>query len=179
MLDSAGVPVTTVADLEIVGDDGDAVPGAPAHVAAILSGPVLLTRMFGGDPPPSRWQRISWCRTSEHVGITVELTVPGDALDLDWVERWVRDHVVGRIPGGLHDPGGGRVILGDLLDARVLSDGGEPLGHVVDVRLVLETVDDDVAEPDEDRQHSIRTSSRWRGRYAVATPSAAPWSSGC
>lgn len=103
VLDSAGRPVTTVADLEIVGDDGDAVPGAPAHVAAILSWPVLVTRVLGGDPPPSRWQRIAWSDVG-HVGVTVELTVPGEALDLDWVERWVRDHIIGRIPGGLHDP---------------------------------------------------------------------------
>jgi hypothetical protein len=103
VLDAEDRPVTTVADLEIVGDDGDAVPGAPAHVSAILSGPVLLTRIFGGEPPPSRWQHIPWSDVG-HVGTTVQLTVPGDALDVDWVERWVRDHIIGRIPGGSHDP---------------------------------------------------------------------------
>lgn len=45
------------------------------------------------------------------------------------------------------------MILGDLLDRRVLAADGEPLGYVVDVRLVLEMLDDDVDEPSEDREH--------------------------
>jgi len=103
VLDVDGEPVTTVDDLEIVGVDGDAAPGEPAHVAAVLTGPVLVTRLLGGDPPPSRWLRVPWSQVG-HVGITLDLTVRGDSLDLDWVERWVRDHVIGRIPGGAHDP---------------------------------------------------------------------------
>lgn len=105
VLDLDGAPVTTVDDLEIRGADGDVVPGQPAHVAAILTGPVLLTRVLGGTPPPSRWQRVAWSDVG-HLGVTIDLTVRGDTLDLDWVERWVRDHVIGRIPGGRHDPEG-------------------------------------------------------------------------
>lgn len=105
VLDLDGAPVTTVDDLEIRGADGDVVPGRPAHVAAILTGPVLLTRVLGGTPPPSRWQRVAWSDVG-HLGVTIDLTVRGDTLDLDWVERWVRDHVIGRIPGGRHDPEG-------------------------------------------------------------------------
>lgn len=42
------------------------------------------------------------------------------------------------------------MILGDLLDARVLDRDGTALGHVVDVRLALELRDDPGAEePDE------------------------------
>lgn len=103
VLDVDGAPLTTVDDLELRGDDGDVVAGAPAHVAAILTGPVLVTRVLGGRPPRSRWQRVPWSDVGR-LGVTVDLTVRGDTLDLDWVERWVRDHVVGRIPGGTHDP---------------------------------------------------------------------------
>jgi hypothetical protein len=46
------------------------------------------------------------------------------------------------------------VILGDLLDARVLSPDGEPLGHVVDVRLALELLEDDGEVPKEDRERT-------------------------
>jgi hypothetical protein len=45
------------------------------------------------------------------------------------------------------------VILGDLLDAAVLTADGEMVGHVVDVRLALEMLDDDVDEPSQDREH--------------------------
>jgi hypothetical protein len=108
VLDVDGAPVTTVDDLEIVGPDGgDVTPGSPAHVAAVLTGPVLVTRILGGDPPPSRWERIEW-RHVDRVGTTVELTIRGDNLDLDWAERWVRNHLIARIPGGSHDPEGDR-----------------------------------------------------------------------
>lgn len=104
IIDADGEPVTTVDDLEIVGPDGGhAAPGAPAHIAAVLTGPVLVTRILGGDPPPSRWQRIEWAHV-ESVGTTLELSVRSDDLDLNWAERWVREQVIRRIPGGSHDP---------------------------------------------------------------------------
>lgn len=104
VLDVDGAPITTVDDLEIVGPDGDEVtPGSPAHVAAVLTGPVLITRVLGGDPPPSRWERIDWADV-DRVGVTVDLSVEGETLDVDWAERWVRDRIIARIPGGLHDP---------------------------------------------------------------------------
>ena len=104
--DVDGTPVVVVDDLEVRGVDGDAHPtGAQdAVVTALLSGPVLGTRIFGGHPPPSRWHRIPWSDVTE-VAVVVRLGVRGDALDVSWTERWVRDHVVGRIPGGRHDPG--------------------------------------------------------------------------
>jgi hypothetical protein len=104
--DVDGTPVVVVDDLEVRGADGDAQPtGAQdAVVTSLLSGPVLGTRVFGGHPPPSRWHRVPWSDVTE-VGVVVRLGVRGDALDVSWTERWVRDHVVGRIPGGRHDPG--------------------------------------------------------------------------
>lgn len=118
VLDVDGEPVTTVDDLELVAspaaddaapdrspDDGprDAVPGEPAEVGAVLTGPVLVTRLLGGRPPASRWERVPWSDVG-HVGTALELTVRADSLDLHWTENWLRAHVVGRIPGGRHDP---------------------------------------------------------------------------
>ncbi|MET0716536.1 MAG: hypothetical protein ABWY57_16660 [Mycetocola sp.] len=34
----------------------------------------------------------------------VELRVHADDLDATWVERWFRDRVIARIPGGRHAP---------------------------------------------------------------------------
>ena len=114
VLDVDGEPVTTVDDLELVAADGadgtarddgprDAVPGEPAEVGALLTGPVLVTRLLGGRPPTSRWERVPWSDVG-HVGTAIELTVQADSLDLHWTEDWLREHVVGRIPGGRHDP---------------------------------------------------------------------------
>lgn len=110
VLDVDGEPVTTVDDLELVAADArdddaprDAAPGEPAEVGAILTGPVLVTRLLGGRPPASRWERVPW-RDVGHVGTALELTVRADSLDVHWPEGWLREHVVGRIPGGRHDP---------------------------------------------------------------------------
>jgi hypothetical protein len=104
VLDVDGEPVTTLDDLELVGPDGvDVVPGREVRVSAIVAWPVLVTRVLGGHPPRSRRAEIPWDDVG-HVGTAVELVVRADELDVGWAERWVRDHVVGRIPGGSHDP---------------------------------------------------------------------------
>ena len=107
VIDKNGIPITTVDDLEL--DDvpyQQVIPaGTPApKIRALLSGPVLGTRIFGGRPPASRLQRIEWSDIFD-VGITITLTVGGESLDLTWTERWVRDRIISRIPGGRHDPG--------------------------------------------------------------------------
>jgi sporulation protein YlmC with PRC-barrel domain len=107
VLDVDGVPVTTVDDLEVEPMDGSATdpPGQrTTRLTAILTGPVLATRVFGGRPPRSRWVRIPWALVTD-VGTALRLGSPGAALDATWTERWVRDHVIARIPGGRHDPG--------------------------------------------------------------------------
>ncbi|WP_421734160.1 hypothetical protein [Cellulomonas sp.] len=106
VLDVDGVPVCTVDDLELHGIDGADLPDGTQTVVvtSLLSGAVLATRIFGGRPPPSRWHRIRWAHVAD-VGTTVTLGVHGDELDVTWQERWVRDHVIRRIPGGSHDPG--------------------------------------------------------------------------
>jgi hypothetical protein len=106
VLDAGGVPITAVDDLELtdVPFDTDLKVGTPAPVIeSLLSGPVLGTRIFGGRPPASRWHRIAWSALTD-IGIALHLGVDGDELDVTWPERWVRDRVIGRIPGGLHDP---------------------------------------------------------------------------
>ena len=106
VLDVDGVPVCTVDDLEVHGVDGSDLPDGSqtAVVTSLLSGAVLATRVFGGRPPSSRWHRIRWTHVAD-VGTTVALGVRGDTLDVTWTERWVRDRVIGRLPGGRHDPG--------------------------------------------------------------------------
>ncbi|MDQ0692082.1 hypothetical protein [Arthrobacter sp. W4I7] len=106
VMDNDGVPVTTVDDLELSGPalDVELAPGTPAPVlTALLTGPVLGTRIFGGRPPSSRLIRIPWKDVAE-VGVVVRLGVGGGNLDATWVERWIRDKIIARIPGGRHDP---------------------------------------------------------------------------
>lgn len=106
ILDASGAPVAIVDDLELT----DVALGEPLtgrepapEISNLLSGTVLLTRIFGGRPPPSRWHRISW-KLVHSIEVTIDLTVEGDTLDVTWVERWLRDKVISKIPGGDHDP---------------------------------------------------------------------------
>lgn len=106
VLDTNGTPVTTVDDLEISGlKSGEPIAeGTPAPVlTALLTGPVLGTRIFGGRPPSSRLIRIPWSDVAD-VGVVIKLGVRGENLDVGWVERWIRDKIIARIPGGRHDP---------------------------------------------------------------------------
>jgi sporulation protein YlmC with PRC-barrel domain len=107
VLDSDGVPVTTVDDVELGVPEG--VPELPLGtvipeetpapvLTALLTGPVLGTRIFGGRPPSSRLIRIPWTDVAD-VGVVVRLGVSGQSLDAGWVERWIRDKIIARIPG--------------------------------------------------------------------------------
>ena len=99
VLDVDGMPVCTLDDLELDAVDGD----VPVVITALLTGPVLGTRVFGGRPPVSRWHRLAWSYVTE-IGSAVHLGVSGSRFDATWVERWTRNHIVGRIPGGNRDP---------------------------------------------------------------------------
>lgn len=106
ILDRDGKSVSTVADLELT-DVPYRTPLTGREetpvITNLLSGPVLATRIFGGRPPSSRWYRIPWSAISA-IGVAIELTVERDSLDVSWVERWIRDRIISRIPGGKHDP---------------------------------------------------------------------------
>jgi hypothetical protein len=106
VLDSDRIPVTTVDDIEISGPEPDTpIPAGspPPTITSLLTGPVLGTRIFGGRPPSSRLIRIPWKDVSD-VGVIIRLGIRAESLDAGWVERWIRDKVIGRIPGGRHDP---------------------------------------------------------------------------
>ena len=101
LLNSEGDPVGIVDDLELDGVSlGEHIPrGTPSPtVGAILSGHVLATRILGGQPPRSRLQVIPW-RFVERLGVTIGIA-DGAASDSQWLEHWLRDHIISRIPGG-------------------------------------------------------------------------------
>lgn len=100
------VPISTVDDLELLSVDeheGDPCGQQIFTVHALLSGAALATRVLGGRAPASRWHRILWAHVAD-VGTVVRLGVSGRDLDVTWTERWVREHIITRIPGGDHDP---------------------------------------------------------------------------
>jgi hypothetical protein len=105
VLDRDGVQTTTVDDIELtdVDDLAHLDPDRPPELSSVLTGPVLGTRIFGGRPPDSRFERIRWTDVHE-VGTVLRLGVAADSLDATWAERWVRDRIIARIPGGTHDP---------------------------------------------------------------------------
>jgi hypothetical protein len=105
VLDNADVPIGHVDDVEVEGlEPGDELdPGSPPIVANLVLNSGVLPRMFGGRPPKARLHRVPWSAVS-NVGTAIELGEPGSSFDVTWPERWVRDHVVGRIPGGRHAP---------------------------------------------------------------------------
>ena len=105
VLDIDGEPVTAVDDLELAGlQAGERLDERrPPTITALISGPILTTRLFGGRTPPSRLHRIAWSQVAE-VDTVLKLRVKGDTLEVTWFERWLSRNVVGRIPGGRHDP---------------------------------------------------------------------------
>jgi len=106
VLDDDDVPVTTADDLELATADGRDLPltgDDEVVVTAILTGPSLLTRVFGGRAPRSHDSAVPW-RDVAALTTVVNLAVTWESLDVTWPERWVRNRVVGRIPGGRHDP---------------------------------------------------------------------------
>jgi hypothetical protein len=108
VLDAHGVPIAVVDDLEL--SDvliGEEIPAdtPPPLITALLSGPVLGARIFGGRPPRSRTHDMPWIAIVD-IGVVIKLAITGESTDLTWTERWVRDRIIGRIPGGRHGAGG-------------------------------------------------------------------------
>ena len=105
MLDRDEVPVSTVDDVELAGVEyGQPVDHSVAPVvSALLVGAAVLPRIFGGTMPRSRWDRIPW-EDVTRLETVVQLGVRAEDLDATWLERWFRDVIVARIPGGRHAP---------------------------------------------------------------------------
>lgn len=99
VLDRDGRPVLAVDDVELETPEG----GGRPVVARLLLGSGLATRFFGAHQP--RWSRygVPWSSVTD-VGSALTLGTSRDELDVLWLERWLRERVVGRIPGGRHDP---------------------------------------------------------------------------
>ncbi|OKH72204.1 hypothetical protein [Mycolicibacterium goodii] len=104
LIDDDGAPVGIVDDLELDGIELDQpiAPGTRApHVTSVLTGQVVITRILGGAPPRSLLREIPWDLVAS-IGVTVRLRPTDRRFDAQWVERWLRDHIISRIPGGRH-----------------------------------------------------------------------------
>lgn len=101
VLDEDGLPVLAVGDLDIAWPRAGS-PDRP-RVEHLLLGSGLLTRFLGARVPARRRRVVPWDDVAE-IGTAVRLSVDREQLDLLWVERWWRDTVVARIPGGRDDP---------------------------------------------------------------------------
>lgn len=102
LLAANGEPVGIVDDLELTGVEAgqDVAEGSEApQVRLLLSGRVVATRIFGGEPPRSLLQEIPWTLVTA-VGVVVTLDRTDRPYDVNWVERWLREHVIRHIPGG-------------------------------------------------------------------------------
>lgn len=105
VLDREGVPLAVVDDLELsqVPLGTDLADVEPPVIENLLSGAVLGTRLFGGRTPDQHWHRIPW-RDITQLSVAIHLGAAADGYDANWSERWVRERIIGRIPGGSHDP---------------------------------------------------------------------------
>jgi hypothetical protein len=85
--------------------------GLPPRVAYIELGgvtlarrlPRVLERLVGGlarrwSPKGGQPYRLAWSRVTE-IGITLKLREEAESSPALASERWVRDHIIGRIPG--------------------------------------------------------------------------------
>jgi sporulation protein YlmC with PRC-barrel domain len=113
IVDKDGMMAGKVDDLELsFPDEGD----GPPVVTAILSGPGALARQMGGrlgrwlesvhaqlhpaeQPGPARISFGVVKRITNHV----EIAVSRNDLDVSRFEKWVRDHVIAKIPGAEHE----------------------------------------------------------------------------
>jgi sporulation protein YlmC with PRC-barrel domain len=101
LFDADDAPVGTVDDLDVdIPTDVDIAGSAPAPlVTGILTGQVLATRIFGGRPPRAKLQAVPW-RLITKIGTVVQLSSDAEDFDSLWLEHWLRDHIIRRIPGG-------------------------------------------------------------------------------
>ncbi len=105
VLDVDGVTVGVVDDLELTDVPAVLEPGTPPpQVRALVHGPIVLERIFGGKRPDGHLLRFGWDAVAK-LGSAVELAAPASELPRPWLEAWLRERVIARIPGGRHVPG--------------------------------------------------------------------------
>ncbi|TXL60912.1 hypothetical protein [Aeromicrobium terrae] len=98
VVDRNDEPVSVVSDLELESEDG----GRP-RIANLVLGSAIVSRFLGGHPPKHHLDRMAWRKVAA-LDTVVHLRVDRSELDVIWFERWLRRHVIGRIPGGRRDP---------------------------------------------------------------------------
>ncbi|MBA8989368.1 hypothetical protein FHW23_000600 [Curtobacterium pusillum] len=106
VLDANAEPLMVVDDIEIEGVTADGKrpsDDVPPTLTRLLAGATLGTRVFGGRPPRSRLDGVHWREVTD-LGIVVSVSGEAEDRDLTWQERWLREHLVKRIPGGRHAP---------------------------------------------------------------------------
>ncbi|MDR2279714.1 MAG: hypothetical protein LBE07_02535 [Gordonia sp. (in: high G+C Gram-positive bacteria)] len=95
IIDGDGRPAGVVDDVVFELPSGDGRP----RIVALLTGRALVDRILGDAPEPAQLTSIG-ADTIDDIGVVVTLTTDGvDLGDVAWVERWMRDHVIARIPG--------------------------------------------------------------------------------
>lgn len=117
LFDVDGRPAGKVDDLELSAD----FQGGPPVLTALLTGPTAFGPRLGGrlgvfwlsvgrrlrpnnDPYPNR---VPITQVEQVDGTGVRLNATRDRMDLDRFRDWVRDHIIGRIPGATgRDQGG-------------------------------------------------------------------------
>lgn len=93
VLDKDGIPLSFVDDVEV---DFDA---DPPRIATLVLASGLVARLLWSHPSRRVLFRADWRHVSE-LGAAVRLDLGREGTDIAWLETWLRDHVIGRIPGG-------------------------------------------------------------------------------
>lgn len=91
ILDNEGKPVGAVDDVEISVDPRP-------RVTALMTGRALMNRLAGGVPQVNLLDRLD-IDDVDDIGTVVTLKRDCGDLPLTWTERWVRDHLISKIPG--------------------------------------------------------------------------------
>lgn len=99
LVDPDQVPFATVDDIELA----DVEPGRTPRISALLSSGALWTRIFGGTPRRNHLEEVPWAQVAS-VEVVVQVARPAESYGASWPERWVRNHIIARIPGGRHAP---------------------------------------------------------------------------
>jgi sporulation protein YlmC with PRC-barrel domain len=92
-LDQDGLPLSAVDDVEVDFDVD------PPRITSLVLASGLVTRLLWSHPARRRLYRVPWQQVSD-LGAAVQLDVDRNDTDIAWLERWLRETLVGRIPGG-------------------------------------------------------------------------------